>query len=82
MISDRRSACLSHGLSSNDVDIQTTRQKVSVQSKIFANNSFDPVSGYGLANLFRDGNAKARPRQLVIAGDNDKKIAETTLPIY
>jgi hypothetical protein len=79
MISHCRSLYLCSRLSGNDVNIQAARQKVSVQSKIFANDSFDPVSGYGLPDLFRDSNAKARSRQVIVAGDNDKKVADMTL---
>jgi hypothetical protein len=52
MFSHHRRRDLSTWLSGYNVDIQVDRQQVSVQSKKFANDSFDPVSGYRIPNLF------------------------------
>lgn len=82
VVSNCRCPYLSRRLSGNDVKIQSARQKSSVQSKIFANGSLDPVSRYGLPDLFRDGDTKARSRNLVFSGDNNKKVAEMTIPIF
>ena len=49
---------------------------------MLANGSLDPVSRYGLPDLFRNGDAKARLWNLVCLGDDDKKVAVITIPIF
>jgi hypothetical protein len=66
--------------SGDDINIKPARQKASVQSKKFANGSLDPVSGYGLPYLFRDGNTKAGSRDLVVSGNDDEIIAIVSFP--
>jgi len=82
MVSDHRPPYPSRRMSGNDVNIQPTRQKASVQSKIFTNDSLDPVSRYGLPDLFRDGNTNARYRKLVSSGDDDKMVTIMTFPVF
>jgi hypothetical protein len=54
--------------------------KVSVQSKKFANGSLDPVSGYGLPYLFRNGDTKARCRCWVFSENDYEIIAKVAIP--
>jgi hypothetical protein len=69
-------------MSGYDINIQPARQNASVQSKIFANDSLDPVSRYGLPYFFRYRNAKARYRKLVFSGNEYKVIAVIAGPFF
>jgi len=68
--------------SGNDVDVQLFRQKASVQSKGFANDSLDLVSFYGLPDLFRYCYSEARSFDPVVSGYDDKAITVVTGPIF
>jgi hypothetical protein len=63
------------------VDIQLLRQMVSVQSKCFANDSLDLVSGYSLPNLFRHGYSEAVSDNLIFAIHKDKCVAVKASPL-
>ncbi len=70
------------GLSGNDIDVKSIRRHISVQSKIFANNAFDPVSGYGIADLSGYGNAQSGCGQSVFPENEDKIVAVLATPVF
>jgi hypothetical protein len=82
LVSNCLSPCPSRRLSGNNVNIEPALQDSSVQSKIFANDSLDPVPRHGLPDFFRDGNAKARSRNLVFPGYYNEIVAVKTVPIF
>ena len=70
------------GLSGNDIDIKSIRGRISVQSKTFANNAFDPVSGYGIADLFGYGNAKTGCGESILPGNEEEIVAVMATSVF